>query len=360
MCVTPPRPQGPSFVSSVDIRPEWTVLEQIQLVALTKLSYDVGAPTELCACGSLDFFDKALDRVTPRTELALRRTLKARGPCGPAAEDPVLRALAATPAEAPPPAGAEGGADGAPPAPPSRVFTTDAVLATLMCAPRSVYSWDIVVTHDGDTLWLDSRPGGSIDRLSVNETTQDPNTEGPDSINGMDKLSTEATSVNAAFAAQAVTTGARRVVFAKPDPFLGGAEAPGGCASALAFRYRQWRLDASTLLLARCEVNAALEYKGEELVCTVKALNEADSKASGMDWRQKIETQRGAVLATELKNNANKLAKWTCAALLAGADQMKARGALLREHRLSPPLTAHPSARSATCRAPTPRTRLRT
>lgn len=45
--------------------------------------------------------------------------------------------------------------------------------------------------------------------------------------------------------------------------------------------------------------------------------------AAGVDWRQKLETQRGAVLATELKNNANKLAKWTASALIAGADMIK-------------------------------------
>ena len=38
---------------------------------------------------------------------------------------------------------------------------------------------------------------------------------------------------------------------------------------------------------------------------------------AGVDWRQKLENQRGAVLATELKNNANKIAKWTAAALVA-------------------------------------------
>lgn len=32
--------------------------------------------------------------------------------------------------------------------------------------------------------------------------------------------------------------------------------------------------------------------------------------------------QRGAVLATELKNNSNKLAKWTAQSILADADQM--------------------------------------
>ena len=57
---------------------------------------------------------------------------------------------------------------------------------------------------------------------------------------------------------------------------------------------------------------------------TVKALNEWDSKlAHGVEWRQKLDTQRGAVLANELRNNACKLAKWTVQALLAGSDQLK-------------------------------------
>ena len=58
--------------------------------------------------------------------------------------------------------------------------------------------------------------------------------------------------------------------------------------------------------------------------CTTFALNEWDSKQSGgIDWRAKIDSQRGAVLATELKNNSCKLAKWTAQSLLSGADLMK-------------------------------------
>ena len=36
-----------------------------------------------------------------------------------------------------------------------------------------------------------------------------------------------------------------------------------------------------------------------------------------------MDTQRGAVLANELKNNACKLAKWTVQSILAGADNLK-------------------------------------
>merc|ERR1719436_1877872 len=50
----------------------------------------------------------------------------------------------------------------------------------------------------------------------------------------------------------------------------------------------------------------------------------AAAAAVGMiHWRDKLDSQRGAVLATELKNNSCKLAKWTVSALLAGSDQLK-------------------------------------
>ena len=66
------------------------------------------------------------------------------------------------------------------------------------------------------------------------------------------------------------------------------------------------------------------------------ALNEWDSKHSaGIEWRQKIDQQRGAVLATELKNNSCKLAKWTCQSMIAGADQMKI-GYVSRKGRTDP------------------------
>lgn len=66
-----------------------------------------------------------------------------------------------------------------------------------------------------------------------------------------------------------------------------------------------------------------MEVKGQQTLMTLNALNEFDSKLTGVDWRQRLETQKGAVLATELKNNNNKVAKWTAQAILASADVMK-------------------------------------
>jgi translation initiation factor 3 subunit D len=45
--------------------------------------------------------------------------------------------------------------------------------------------------------------------------------------------------------------------------------------------------------------------------------------SGGVDWRTKIDNQRGAVLASELKSNSYKLARWTVSAILAGSDQIK-------------------------------------
>lgn len=67
------------------------------------------------------------------------------------------------------------------------------------------------------------------------------------------------------------------------------------------------------MLVARCEHDAVMQGpQNETQFLTIKALNEWDSKlANGVEWRQKLDTQRGAVLANELRNNSCKLAKWT-------------------------------------------------
>ena len=67
------------------------------------------------------------------------------------------------------------------------------------------------------------------------------------------------------------------------------------------------------LLSPTWQLDAVMKGKqNEDLLLRLYALNESDAKMSGgIDWRQKLESQRGAVLANELKNNSNKLAKWT-------------------------------------------------
>lgn len=107
--------------------------------------------------------------------------------------------------------------------------------------------------------------------------------------------------------------------FEQPNPFA----EPGEQVGSVGYRYRKWNLGDDVTLVVRCEADAFNRTpKNEMQFATIKALNEYDSKATGVDWRQKLDSQKGAVLATELKNNSNKLAKWTMAAILNGSDTM--------------------------------------
>ncbi len=91
-----------------------------------------------------------------------------------------------------------------------------------------------------------------------------------------------------------------------------------------AFKYQRFELDDDLYLVVRCEVDATAEAKdGSRAFMTIQALNEFDPAVSGVNWRQKLDSQRAAVLANELKNNRNKLARWTCQAMLAGVDYLK-------------------------------------
>ena len=118
--------------------------------------------------------------------------------------------------------------------------------------------------------------------------------------------------------------------------------------AAVAFRYRSWAVSKSCTLVARTTVHAVLRKKagavggaaagaaGAPQYLQVYTLNEWDSKLAGVpEWRTLIDTQRGSVLSTEIKNNAFKLAKFTASALLSGVDSMRL-GFVSREARANP------------------------
>merc|ERR1712151_205240 len=103
-----------------------------------------------------------------------------------------------------------------------------------------------------------------------------------------------------------------------------------GAAASGAYRYRKITFPGnakaesefemkSVSMLVRTEVNCTMPGGGH---CFVKALNEYDPKPNN-SWKQNLESQRGACLATELKNNAFKLGRWTAQAILSGCDTMK-------------------------------------
>jgi translation initiation factor 3 subunit D len=305
----------------VEIKPTWNVVEQIQLSAFAKVTEKIATPTDapetLKEFGALKSFDKTIDRITPKTERAVKRLTQVSSLNGAtASKDPVMVELGKANASTNP----------------NKVtlMTTDTTLAAIMCATRSVFGWDVVITKKENTITFDKRPRGVVDSHTVSETAQEAISDDKDNINGWQKLAEEATLMSAAYSAQ--------VASEEPEVVLGGErkvsveDAPSG----VAYRYRKWQLNEKRDAIVRTEVNGVTESRGQNALLCARALLEYDSKVSQtVDWRAKIETQRGAVIATELKNNSNKLAKWTCCAILAGADLLKL-GFVSRVHPKDP------------------------
>ncbi|CAG2174227.1 unnamed protein product, partial [Oppiella nova] len=291
--------------ASVDVRPTWKIIEEMDFPRLSKLSLPaVPEGKDVYTCGALEYYDKTYDRVTSKNEKRLTRVNRIFHKVT-TTDDPIIRQLSKT----------EG-----------NVFATDAILAALMCATRSVISWDIVVQKVGNKLFFDKRDESEFDLLNVNETAAEPpfyTDDGTNSINWPRNLALEATFINHNFSQQVLKTGEEKFKFEKPNPFA--QEDEEGEVASVAYRYRKWDLGDGVELVVRCEHDSVMMGpNGEVQFVNIKALNEWDPRVGGgIDWRQKLDVQRGAVLANELKNNSCKLAKWTVSALLAGSDQIK-------------------------------------
>lgn len=204
-----------------------------------------------------------------------------------------------------------------------------------MCAPRSVNSWDIILERRGNNLFLDKRDGGSFDFLTVNENASDPpaDSDDPDNINSPSNLSLEATYINQNFASQVIAP-ASKAYEPSPNPFYSADDETEPLASCL-YKYRKFDLSTSQVegeeiaIVVRTEVDAYLGKKSQHI--TIKALNENSIRAGAapttgakaLDWRKFLDTQKGAIVAGEMKNNSAKLARWAVQSYLAGAEQMK-------------------------------------
>ncbi|KAF9365475.1 hypothetical protein BGX34_009904 [Mortierella sp. NVP85] len=301
--------------ASVKVAPDWTMLEEIEFSRLNKLQFEVDDPEDVALHGAIATYDKAYDRVTSKLEKPLHQVDQGRDNVT-TSEDPILRNLSSKPI----PEGEQ------------HVFATDSIISVLMAATRSVYPWDIVITKTGNKIVFDTREGSQIDYVSVNENSTDPpmDTGDKDNINSPSALSLEATYINTNFAAQVVNT-EQVVDLDNPNPFY---DAEDDSAPLVGYRYRKFDLstvaaeEENISLFIRTEVDAVIKSaQGEDSYITIKALNEFDPRAQGaggaVDWRQKLDSQLGAVVATEMKNNSCKLARWIIQTMLAGADHLK-------------------------------------
>ena len=290
---------------SLTVGSDWEMIEEFDLQQLLKLVANPPTVDDLVWAGHLDQYDESYDKVTSRAPRVLKRVDNKVFYAVTTADDPILEKFAVEEL--------------------GNVYATDAILAHLMASPRSLYSWDIVVQKMGDFIYLDKREDSVFDFLTVSETAHEPPTanEETEDYNYPEKLSIEATMINQNFSQQVLRSeGFETRKTYEPNPFFEDDES-GVEPASVAYRYRKFTL-GNIKIISRCELHAWMPKNGADTLLTCYSLNEWDSKyAGGVNWRQKIDQQRGAVLATELKNNSNKLAKWTAQSILAGADQMK-------------------------------------
>ncbi|KAK4998524.1 hypothetical protein LTR66_002270 [Elasticomyces elasticus] len=305
--------------ASVQPKDSWKVVEEIDFSRLTKLNLETGDGEDIDDYGFLYYYDRSFDKQPGAPTSVKKLNVLERAAYNiTTSNDPVIQELAERDE--------------------ATIFATDNILSMIMCAPRSVYSWDLVITRHNNKIYIDKREGSSLDMVTVNENAADAPLEisegNKDSINSPAQLMMEATHINNVFPLQTVIESdtAKREM-PHEHPFYNASEETDPPASK-AYKYRRFDLsleaDPEPLhLIVRTELDAVVKnnISGEDQFLTIKALNEFDNRAQGsggaLDWRTKLASQRGAVVATEMKNNSCKLARWTVQSILAKADLMK-------------------------------------
>ncbi|PPJ60343.1 hypothetical protein CBER1_10880 [Cercospora berteroae] len=305
--------------ASVQPKDSWKMLDEIDFNRLQKLNLDTGEGEDLDDYGFLYYYDRSYDKQPGAPTSVRKLTVLDRAAYNVStSSDPVIQELAEKDE--------------------AQIFAADNILSMLMCAPRSVYSWDIIMLKQGNKIFIDKREGSSLDMVTVNENAADAPLElsegNKDQINAPGALKEEATHINNIFPLQVVQESeSSKRDMNHEHPFYDPASETDPPASK-AYKYRRFDLsleaDAEPLhLIVRSELDAVVKnnISGEDQFLTIKALNEFDNKAQGsggaLDWRTKLASQRGAVVATEMKNNSCKLARWTTQSILAKADLMK-------------------------------------
>lgn len=303
--------------ASINIKADWGLLEEIDFNRLGKLNLDTDEGEDLEDYGFLYYYDRSYDKQPVKGAEKKLTALDRAAYNVTTSSDPIILDLADKDE--------------------ATIFTTDTILSMLMCSTRSVYPWDIVITRHGNKIFLDKRDNASLDMVTVNENAIDAPLDaadgGRETINQPGALAEEATYINHNFVNQVVTeSDSAKVDMANANPFYNSSEDTDPPASR-AYKYRRFDLSTNdeepVYLVVRTEVDAVQKNSvgGGDQHMTIRALNEFDSRAQGsggaLDWRSKLVSQRGAVVATEMKNNSCKLARWTVQSILSKSDIMK-------------------------------------
>ena len=302
---------------SVVIRPEWSCITTFDLPFSDKLQYLFQSETKEILgngfdgvevgerVGNVPVYDLSLETVRPRKPKTLN-PYRGLQPLPHAMEDEIMKDLAAKNV--------------------GQVFATDSVIAQLMVASKSIYSWDVIFHRKGDQLWIYPRDKVAFETLSVSETAQEPPEQDVSAfgINSSGELDKEATSINSSFIQGCIKPDRETVKF--------GEQALPGFPRGL--KYKKFALgkdkaDGVSLdLIVRCEINCIVRKDGQDVAVTLSTLNEYDPKdelrkGDASDWRQKLEQHYSASTLSAIKNNSARIAKVAMQAMICGNELIK-------------------------------------
>ena len=315
---------------SVAIKPEYSLVSEILLANIgrrridaSKTEWLVSEPNkvqyeDLIKCGVLAQYDKVYDKIPARKPITLNKFDSTNFYNVSASQDPVMEELITR-------AVSSGDmSDNS-----VLIACTDQVLSFLMTANRSMYSWDLVITRNGNTILIDKRDSAAaIDFLTVNENSQDPpsfdeNVDPLQQINSPVKLGIESTGICQNISQQVLLSDTETLEEMEyPNPFH-DEEDESSVAAKTAYVYRKAFVPTSTgreyNFIIRGEINAKTET-GKHV--SIKALNEYDSKIT--NWRDSFERNREtAVFSTEMKNNGFKIARWLASSVVSDVEVLK-------------------------------------
>jgi translation initiation factor 3 subunit D len=295
--------------ASIRIDPSWSLLEEIEFSRISKLQYEPEEePHLLKAAGQVRFYNKALDRVSTKSTKLVSIEDVSLPSYVQVVEDHNIRKLV------------EENCTGAG----SIVAMSDAVAALLMATPRTVFPWDLVIKRETrqecTVLLIDQRPEAHLNWSVMGETSNDPPSEDREQFNSAAHLALETARIDALLPTLISNAEDIKVI----------GETSASLPPSIAYQYHLWDMGEGVKMIIRSQVNGASRLGSEEKIVLVKGLLEYTGTATGsrygtgsVDWRSKLDNQRGAVLVAEIKNNNALIARWVFQAILARVDMIK-------------------------------------
>lgn len=306
---------------SIAVSSSWRIMEEIEFSRLAKLQLDPEDPQVVANHGVAFVYDPSADKITTKSErfLPTDEILQNSGVALTSSkmleDDAKLMALAK-----------EHGAS---------IVATEAAAATLMASSRSVLPWDLLITcrrtpAGARFIIIDKRPESRVGSVTVNENAAVGAFGSPETVDEvLAQASAEATRLR---------NNLPQILQKGRVDLEDGRESSLGSVRG-AYRYTKLDLTSVEITGGESELSSnAAGGKGENVMivrsqvrsCTpsqvplpIVPLLEMQGISTGMDWRSKLDTQPGAVLAHEIRNNGAQLARSVYEALLASAGHLK-------------------------------------